>query len=88
MHVSHACNIVADSEWTNAWHGERYFVEGDHEHTLFSRFHRSLAYQRAKGDDDTLPLGCRKDVYETGYEWVNHSMCVSVRAGGRAGVIA
>ena len=54
--------------------GGRYFIEGDHEHILFSRFHRSLAYQRAKGDTDTLPLGCRKDVYETSYEWVHHSM--------------
>ena len=52
----------------------QYFIESDHEPVLFDRYHRSLAYQRAKGDSDTLPLGCRKDVYATGYEWVNHSM--------------
>lgn len=52
----------------------QYFIESDHEPTLFDRYHRSLAYQRAKLCDDTLPLGCRKDVYATGYEWVNHSL--------------
>ena len=52
----------------------QYFIEGDHEPILFDRYHRNIAYQRAKGGDDTLPFGCRKDMYASGYEWVSHSM--------------
>lgn len=40
----------------------------------FNRKLRSLAYQRAKGDVDTLPFGTQRDVYQEGYEWVNHSL--------------
>jgi glutamate synthase domain-containing protein 2 len=31
-------------------------------------------YQRAKGELDTLPFGTQKQVYDTGYEWLNHSI--------------
>lgn len=52
----------------------QYFVEGDQEAAPFSRENRTLVYQRAKGDVETVPFGTRKNVYETGYEWLNHSM--------------
>ena len=52
----------------------QYFVESDHEPNPFSREQRSIVYQRSKNVLDTLPFGTRLNVYETGYEWVNHSL--------------
>ncbi|MGB0618721.1 MAG: glutamate synthase-related protein [Myxococcota bacterium] len=52
----------------------QYFVEGDHAGTPFNREDRSIIYQRSKGELDTLPFGTQLDVYEPGYEWINHSM--------------
>jgi glutamate synthase domain-containing protein 2 len=52
----------------------QYFVESDSEEVPFSREKRSLVFQRAKGQVDTLPFGTRRDVYETGHTWVNHSL--------------
>lgn len=52
----------------------QYFVEGDTEGVPFDRDQRSLIYQRAKGVRDTIPFGTKLNVYEPGYEWVNHSM--------------
>ena len=52
----------------------QYFVESDTEGVPFSRDKRSLVYQRAKGVRDTVPFGTLLDVYEVGYEWVNHSI--------------
>lgn len=52
----------------------QYFVESNSDGKPFSRNDRSLVYQRAKGDLDTLPFGTQRDVYATGYEWINHSL--------------
>ncbi len=52
----------------------QYFVESDTDGVPFSRDKRSLVYQRAKGARDTVPFGTLRDVYEVGYEWVNHSL--------------
>jgi glutamate synthase domain-containing protein 2 len=52
----------------------QYFVESDHEENPFSREMRSIVYQRSKNVLDTLPFGTRRDVYATGYEWLNHSL--------------
>ena len=52
----------------------QYFVESNTSGTPFNRLDRSLVYQRAKGELDTLPFGTQKNVYEVGYEWVTHSM--------------
>jgi glutamate synthase domain-containing protein 2 len=52
----------------------QYFIEDDDEAIPFSRESRSLVYQRAKNMTDTVPLGTRMNVYEPGYEWVNHSI--------------
>ena len=70
----------------------QYFVESNHDGRPFSRNDRSVVYQRAKGDLDTLPFGTQKDVYAVGYEWINHSMAPvhpdegssRVLVGGRA----
>lgn len=70
----------------------QYFVESNHDGRPFSRNDRSVVYQRAKGELDTLPFGTQRDVYAVGYEWINHSLapvhpdqaCSRVQVGGRA----
>jgi glutamate synthase domain-containing protein 2 len=52
----------------------QYFVESDTSGTPFNRLERSLVYQRAKNVRDTVPFGTQSNVYEVGYEWVNHSL--------------
>ncbi len=52
----------------------QYFVESNTSGTPFNRLDRSLVYQRAKGELDTIPFGTQKNVYEVGYEWVTHSI--------------
>lgn len=53
---------------------QQYFVESNASGRPFSRDLRSLVYQRAKNVTDTVPFGTEKDVYELGYEWINHSL--------------
>ena len=68
----------------------QYFIESNASGVPFSREERSVVYQRAKDVLDTLPFGTQKNVYEVGYEWVNHSTCpkhigsqdMRVRIGG------
>jgi glutamate synthase domain-containing protein 2 len=55
----------------------QYFIESDNEASPFSRASRSLVYQRAKRDSDKRPFGTTLDVYEPGYEWINHSIAPS-----------
>lgn len=52
----------------------QYFVESNTDGRPFSREQRSVVYQRSKRALDTLPFGTQKDVYQVGYEWINHSM--------------
>lgn len=52
----------------------QYFIESDTDGTPFNRLNRSVVYQRAKKVDDTRPFGTELDVYENGYEWLNHSI--------------
>lgn len=52
----------------------QYFVEPDTDGRPFSRIYRSIVYQRAKNVLDTAPFGTQMNVYETGYEWMNHSI--------------
>ena len=52
----------------------QYFVESNSDGRPFSRNDRSVIYQRAKGELDTLPFGTQRDVYAPGYEWINHSL--------------
>ncbi|MEO8886152.1 MAG: FMN-binding glutamate synthase family protein [Mucilaginibacter sp.] len=53
---------------------QQYFVESDTNGTPFNRQSRSVIYQRAKKVDDTRPFGTELDVYQNGYEWLNHSI--------------
>ncbi len=52
----------------------QYLFEDDAVQTPFSRNQRSIVYQRAKRELDKRPFGTQLDVYEVGYEWINHSM--------------
>lgn len=52
----------------------QYFIESDTDGMPFDREERSLIYQRAKRELDTVPFGTKDDVYAVGYEWVNHSI--------------
>jgi len=52
----------------------QYFLEEDAAATPFSRNQRSLVYQRAKQAVDKRPFGTQMDVYQSDYEWINHSI--------------
>ncbi len=52
----------------------QYFVETDTEGRPINRIFRSLVYQRAKSVNDTTPFGTQMDVYNQGYEFMEHSM--------------
>lgn len=52
----------------------QYFVESDINGRPFNRVERSIIYQRAKKELDTSAFGTLLDVYEEGYEWMNHSI--------------
>ena len=52
----------------------QYFIESDTNGTPFNRMNRSVIYQRAKKVNDTRPFGTELDVYQNGYEWLNHSI--------------
>src|SRR5690606_30650800 len=40
----------------------------------FNRLQRSLVYQRSKKENDMHPFGTQLNVYDEGYQWVNHSI--------------
>lgn len=52
----------------------QYFIESDTDGTPINRVNRSIVYQRAKKVLDTTPFGTQVNVYEPGYEWINHSL--------------
>lgn len=53
---------------------QQYFVENDTDGAPFSRELRSVVYQRAKKQRDTVPFGTQRDLYAPGAEWAEHSM--------------
>jgi glutamate synthase domain-containing protein 2 len=52
----------------------QYFIETDTDGKPFNRLQRSLVYQRSKKEADSMPFGTQLDVYQEGYEWINHSI--------------
>ena len=52
----------------------QYFLEDDTTPVPFSRVQRTIVYQRAKNAVDKRPFGTQLDVYESRYEWINHSL--------------
>jgi glutamate synthase domain-containing protein 2 len=70
----------------------QYFIESETSGRPFNREYRSVMYQRAKNVRDTVPFGTILDVYEPGYEWIEHSLSAKhfhgeaprIRVGGPA----
>lgn len=56
---------------------QQYFVESNQSGRPIPRELRSVVYQRAKGETETLPFGTQLDVHAEHYEWVNHSILPS-----------
>ncbi len=52
----------------------QYFIANDQEERPFNRRIRSVIYQRAKKERDTVPFGTQYDVLAQGYECVQHSL--------------
>jgi glutamate synthase domain-containing protein 2 len=53
---------------------QQYFVESNQSGRPIPRELRSVVYQRAKGQTETIPFGTQLDVHMEHYEWVNHSI--------------
>jgi len=69
--------IVGRSRFAAEWLRPKlyqYFIEPDTDGRPFSRLHRNIIYQRAKDTNDTTPFGTQLNVYQEGYEWMNHSI--------------
>ncbi|MEA9978199.1 MULTISPECIES: FMN-binding glutamate synthase family protein [unclassified Pseudomonas] len=52
----------------------QYLLESDSDALPFSRSQRSLVYSRAKNESAEKPFGTLIDVYQTGFEFISHSM--------------
>lgn len=52
----------------------QYLIESDQDEEPFSRDERSIVYQRAKNVEDARPFGTRMRVYDSGYQWLTHSV--------------
>jgi len=69
--------LVSRGRWFMEWlrpFFRQYFFESETDGAPVSRMFRSVVYQRAKGQSDTVPFGTKMDTYRDGYEWVAHSM--------------
>ena len=53
---------------------QQYFIESETEGRPIARVFRSLIYQRAKRQMETVAFGTQLDVYADNYEWIEHSM--------------
>lgn len=52
---------------------QQYFIESDISGQPISRIYRSVVYQKAKNELETVPFGSELDLYADDYKWVNHS---------------
>lgn len=52
----------------------QYFFESDLDGTPFNRRQRSIVYQRAKNEKQTVPFGMQANPAAPGHEWIGHSM--------------
>lgn len=53
---------------------QQYFVENNHDGRPIPREFRSIIYQRAKQQRESLPFGTQRNVYAEQHEWIHHSM--------------
>ncbi|MDY0781102.1 FMN-binding glutamate synthase family protein [Tenacibaculum sp. IB213877] len=69
--------IVARLRWVFEEEREKiqqYFIEDDLSGKPINREKRSIVYQRAKKEIETVPFGTQHNVYAKGYEFVKHSL--------------
>lgn len=52
----------------------QYFIEGELDGKPFNRRQRSIVYQRAKNQKQTISFGMQDDPNRIGYEWAAHSV--------------
>lgn len=75
--IKHNFPIVGRMRWWAEWMRPKiyqYFIESDTDGAPYNRLSRNVIYQRAKKVNDTTPFGTQLNVYEVGYEWLNHSI--------------
>jgi len=53
---------------------QQYFIANDIEEMPFNREQRSLVYRRSKGVSDTISFGTQRDLMQTNYQSIWHSM--------------
>jgi glutamate synthase domain-containing protein 2 len=69
--------VVGRMRWVAEWLRPKmyqYFVESDTDGAPYNRLSRNVIYRRAKKVNDTTPFGTQLNVYDVGYEWLNHSI--------------
>ena len=69
--------LFGHGRWLMEWlrpYIRQYLIESDTDGAPIHRMFRSVVYQRAKGEKDTVPFGTRVDTYRPGYEWIGHSL--------------
>ncbi len=69
--------VIGRMRWMAEWLRPKmyqYFVESDTDGAPYNRLSRNVIYRRAKKVNDTTPFGTQLDVYQSGYEWLNHSI--------------
>lgn len=69
--------LTGRMRWAAEWLRPKmyqYFIESDTDGAPYNRLSRSVVYQRAKKVNDSMPFGTQLNVYEPGYEWLNHSI--------------
>ncbi|RST86936.1 FMN-binding glutamate synthase family protein [Aquibium carbonis] len=60
-------------EWLRPYMRE-YLLDSDHEGRPFTHSQRRLVYQRSKDIEGVKSFGADVDMYEPGFEWINHSL--------------
>ncbi len=61
----------------------QYLIEDDLHAAPFSREQRSTVYSRAKGEHAVEPFGTKSEVYQPGFEWINHGIAPAARSEAR-----
>jgi len=75
--LKHNFPVIGRMRWWAEWLRPKvyqYFIESDTDGAPYNRLSRNVIYQRSKKVNDTTPFGTQLDVYQTGYEWLNHSI--------------
>ncbi len=75
--LKHNFPVIGRMRWWAEWMRPKiyqYFIESDTDGAPFNRLSRNVVYQRSKKVNDTTPFGTQLNVYESGYEWLNHSI--------------